>query len=148
MQDASTSSVDWAALRKDFPTAENFCYLNLANKAILPRSVEHSMQSWMNDIYENAGELAFSMDEIEKTREAVADLYGAPAECISLLKNTSEGVNIIAQGFPWQEGDILLLDNMSVSHAREPFEGNRDVVVCMTNAYDGGDPEETRYGAE
>ena len=41
--------------------------------------------------------------------------------------------------FRWEAGDVMLLDNMSVSHAREPYKGPRDVVVCMTNAYDGSD---------
>ena len=39
--------------------------------------------------------------------------------------------------FRWEAGDVMLLDNMSVSHAREPYKGPRDVVVCLTNAYDG-----------
>lgn len=39
--------------------------------------------------------------------------------------------------FRWEVGDVLLLDNMSVSHAREPYKGPRDIVVCMTNVYDG-----------
>ncbi|HEX7956622.1 MAG TPA: TauD/TfdA family dioxygenase [Pyrinomonadaceae bacterium] len=34
--------------------------------------------------------------------------------------------------FPWQPGDVLLLDNMSVAHAREPYQGERHVVVAMT----------------
>ncbi len=34
--------------------------------------------------------------------------------------------------FPWQEGDILLLDNMATSHGRLPFEGERKVRVAMT----------------
>ena len=34
--------------------------------------------------------------------------------------------------FTWQEGDVMLLDNMSVAHAREPFEGDRLVLVAMT----------------
>jgi alpha-ketoglutarate-dependent taurine dioxygenase len=34
--------------------------------------------------------------------------------------------------FPWREGDILLLDNMSVAHGREPYRGDREVVVAMT----------------
>ena len=36
--------------------------------------------------------------------------------------------------FPWQEGDILFLDNMSIAHGREPFTGDRKVIVCMTEA--------------
>ncbi len=33
--------------------------------------------------------------------------------------------------FPWQEGDILMLDNMLATHGRNPFTGSRKVVVGM-----------------
>ncbi|MFG2290979.1 TauD/TfdA family dioxygenase [Streptomyces sp. NPDC048595] len=33
---------------------------------------------------------------------------------------------------PWQAGDILIVDNMSVLHGREAFTGPRRVVVSMT----------------
>ncbi|HEX6291095.1 MAG TPA: TauD/TfdA family dioxygenase [Herpetosiphonaceae bacterium] len=33
--------------------------------------------------------------------------------------------------FPWQRGDILMLDNMLVAHGRAPFVGSRKVVVGM-----------------
>jgi hypothetical protein len=41
--------------------------------------------------------------------------------------------------FRWEVGDVLLLDNMSISHAREPYKGPRDIIVCMTNICDGSD---------
>ncbi|MEX3628146.1 MAG: TauD/TfdA family dioxygenase [Burkholderia sp.] len=34
--------------------------------------------------------------------------------------------------FPWQAGDILLLDNLLMSHGRAPFAGKRRVLVAMT----------------
>ena len=37
--------------------------------------------------------------------------------------------------FPWRPNDIMLLDNMSVAHAREPYEGDRRVLVAMTNPH-------------
>jgi alpha-ketoglutarate-dependent taurine dioxygenase len=33
--------------------------------------------------------------------------------------------------FPWREGDVLLLDNMSVAHGREPYTGERLVAAAM-----------------
>jgi alpha-ketoglutarate-dependent taurine dioxygenase len=34
--------------------------------------------------------------------------------------------------FAWQEGDMLLVDNMAVAHGRAPYEGERQVRVAMT----------------
>jgi alpha-ketoglutarate-dependent taurine dioxygenase len=36
-----------------------------------------------------------------------------------------------AQSFIWQEGDILMVDNMLVAHGRRPFVGPRKIVLAM-----------------
>jgi len=33
--------------------------------------------------------------------------------------------------FPWEKGDVLLLDNMMVAHGRSPYRGRREILVGM-----------------
>jgi len=37
--------------------------------------------------------------------------------------------------FPWQRSQVLMLDNMLVAHARQPFVGARKIVVGMAEAF-------------
>lgn len=37
--------------------------------------------------------------------------------------------------FPWEEGDVLMLNNMTVAHSREPYKGDREVITAMTEPY-------------
>lgn len=48
------------------------------------------------------------------------------------IRDVYEG---IAVRFPWQEGDLLLVDNFLVSHGRESYEGPRTVLVAMAELY-------------
>ena len=48
----------------------------------------------------------------EETRQLAAQLLGGvDTKNIAFTKNTVEGINIIAQAFPWQEGDKVLLND-------------------------------------
>jgi alpha-ketoglutarate-dependent taurine dioxygenase len=37
--------------------------------------------------------------------------------------------------FPWQAGDVVMLDNMLTAHGRAPFRGPRKVIVAMAEAH-------------
>lgn len=47
---------------------------------------------------------------------------------IQLIHHAYESERIM---FQWQKGDVLILDNRLMSHAREPYTGERKVVVAM-----------------
>jgi len=42
----------------------------------------------------------------------------------------------LAVQFRWQEGDILLVDNMIMAHARNPYSGERKILVAMGDMLD------------
>jgi alpha-ketoglutarate-dependent taurine dioxygenase len=38
----------------------------------------------------------------------------------------------VSYAFPWQRGDIMVINNMLMAHGREPFTGARRILVTMT----------------
>lgn len=48
----------------------------------------------------------------------------------------SEAYEACAVRFEWQQGDVVMLDNMIAAHARDPFEGPRKIVVAMGDMYE------------
>jgi hypothetical protein len=55
---------------------------------------------------------------------------GSPIET-SVLDEIREVYRQEAVIYPWQEGDVLMLDNMLAAHGRMPFVGKRKIVVAM-----------------
>lgn len=55
---------------------------------------------------------------------------GSPIEdsVVDYLRELSQKTCV---SFPWQEQDILMLNNMLVAHSRNPFVGERKIVVAM-----------------
>lgn len=43
----------------------------------------------------------------------------------------------LSRSFAWQAGDVLMLDNMLIAHARNPFVGPRKILVAMGEMTDG-----------
>jgi len=81
-----------------------------------------------------------------EVREYLVDLYGEDG----LPFNTRFGngdpigadvVQVIDEVYekytarePWQNGDLFLVDNVRTAHARESYEGPREVLVAMADA--------------
>lgn len=53
----------------------------------------------------------------------------------SVLDEIRETYNATAIAFPWQRGDVLMVDNFLVSHGRAPFVGPRKILVALADLY-------------
>lgn len=40
-----------------------------------------------------------------------------------------------AVSFPWERGDVLVVDNFLATHARQPFKGERRILVAMSDLH-------------
>ena len=49
----------------------------------------------------------------------------------AVMERVSELYWQLAVQFPWQRGDVLMLDNMIMAHARNPYVGERKILVAM-----------------
>ena len=59
---------------------------------------------------------------------------GAPIED-DVLEEIRQAYRAEMVSFEWQQGDILMLNNMLVAHARAPFTGERSVLVGMSDPF-------------
>jgi alpha-ketoglutarate-dependent taurine dioxygenase len=60
---------------------------------------------------------------------------GAPIED-AVMQRIGDLYWELAVQFPWREGDVLMVDNLIVAHARNPFVGERKIVVAMGEMMD------------
>jgi alpha-ketoglutarate-dependent taurine dioxygenase len=59
---------------------------------------------------------------------------GSPIEA-DVLEELRQAYREETVAFPWQEGDILMLDNMLAAHGRAPYSGAREILVGMTEPF-------------
>lgn len=55
---------------------------------------------------------------------------GSPIEP-EFLEDIREVYRSLAVQFAWQQGDVMMLDNMLAAHGRTPFAGRRQILVAM-----------------
>jgi len=78
-----------------------------------------------------------SLLEVVEVEDLPRNVYygdGAPIED-SVLEEIRRVLERTKVTFAWCDGDVLMLDNMLVAHAREPFVGPRKVSVAMAEPY-------------
>ncbi len=101
---------DLARWLPEFPVREHHLYLDHAAVAPLPRRVAEAMH---RRIDEQVREGWLGHDRWRQhamtCRHLTAELVGMTPEDVALVRSTSEGLSLVAQGLTWREGDEVLV---------------------------------------
>lgn len=102
--------IDIEEIRNGFPVTRNWIYMNHAGIAPISRSVYRAMDDMLRDVARNGMANLREWDDVcARTREAAARLMGANASEIAFVKNTSEGILLVANGLVWRHGDNVVI---------------------------------------
>ena len=98
----------WIGNSTAFPILNRWHFFNHAGVSPLPSFVTTAMRKFLNEA-ESAGYLGTHWyQDIEALRHSAAKLINAHPEEIAFVKNTSEGISIVANGIDWQWGDRIV----------------------------------------
>lgn len=108
-QSAGRQSVSWQQFRQQMPVARHWAYYDHAAVAPLSGPSQESLEAWSRDMADN-GDVHWPLwaARLEHVRRQGAALIGARGEEIALVRNTTEGIGLVAEGFPWQSGDNVV----------------------------------------
>jgi cysteine desulfurase / selenocysteine lyase len=99
----------WLELRSKMPVVAKWAYFDHAGVSPLPGPtadvlVEFARDNALNGVVSSARWRA----TVETARMCGAKLLGAEQDEIAVIHNTTEGINFIADGFPWRPGDNVV----------------------------------------
>lgn len=96
-----------------------FNQADLFHPSTLPREIYESLTAF----YEG------SEDQLPENVD-FGDGTPIPLEYLETIRETTRQHIVSTR---WQQGDLLMVDNMLVAHGRTPFAGNRKILVAMSS---------------
>ncbi|EAR23566.1 aminotransferase class V-fold PLP-dependent enzyme [Nitrococcus mobilis] len=128
-------------MRDEFPHENGLIYLNHAGVAPWPRRAYDAVAAFAQEnISRGAADYARWNEVEQQLRERLARLIVAPTtDDIALVKNTSEGLSLVAYGLDWQAGDNVVINTHEFPSNRMVWEslGKRFGVEVRDVALDG-----------
>jgi cysteine desulfurase / selenocysteine lyase len=102
--------LDWEALRQtEFPVTRQWAYFDHAAVSPLPRRSGEVMRDWIRE-QESHGVVHWPQWEhkLEGIRRDCARLIHARPDEIAFVTSTTHGIGLVAEGFPWRDGDNVV----------------------------------------
>src|SRR5688572_5254445 len=92
----------------EFPVLRHWDFFNHAGVCPLPRAASDALRRYAEQAQTIAYIDAGWYRDINRLRESAAAMMNATKEEIAFVKNTSEGISIVASGVDWRAGDRIV----------------------------------------
>lgn len=104
-------------VRADIPFLKEVIYLDAASTTPTPQPVVDAICDYYYYFNSNIGRGAYrsavkATQEFEKTRSKLAKFINCNPDDIIFTKNTTEAINLVANGFKFEKGDSIVVPNM------------------------------------
>lgn len=114
-------------IREDFPVLKKCVYFDSACMALKPRQVVEKMNGYYSEYTACAGRSAHRLSdrtglEVDSARASVAKLIGASSKEIVFQRNTTEGINLVANSLKFKKGDIILTTDVEHNSNLLPWQ--------------------------
>lgn len=100
----------WADLRQQMPVAEQWAYFDHAAVAPLSLPARQAIEAFVADYAAHGHVRARDWNRrMAQCRRFGAKLVGADPDEIALVYNTTAGIHLVAEGYPWEPGDNVVI---------------------------------------
>lgn len=129
-------------INAEFPFSRDYLFLNHAAVSPWPKRTAEAIKSFADENVLTGPVHYPRWQTVEQgLREQLAELINAPsADDIALLKNTSEGLSVIAYGLEWQAGDNIIISDQEFPSNQIVWASLEDQGVALREAAILNDP--------
>lgn len=128
------------AIRSQFPIFEKYVFLNAASLSPIPQTASVAITGVAQEIALSAylGHEKWKT-RVAETRKLAAGLVGGEEDEVAFIRNTSDGVSLVASGFPFAEGDEVVINDLEFPSNVYPWLNLRSkgVTVRIAKSVDG-----------
>jgi len=110
---AAAEQASWQNIADQFVLDPELAFLNTGSLGASPKAVEQAVQAAIKRVDTNPLAEGFGkvLNEAEQSRQVFADLFNCKLDEVCLTRNTTDGMNLVAEGLNLQSGDRVLTSN-------------------------------------
>jgi cysteine desulfurase/selenocysteine lyase len=145
--------MDWSAFRSQFPVTASWAFLDHAAVSPLPTPAVAALHEYAASLASHGvAAVGKWVARVAEVRKLAARLINSPdPDDVYFVPNTTHGISVVAEGYPWQAGDNVVLAAeeypanqypwMNLAHRGVevrvvPSRGNRIVIDDIRAAMD------------